>query len=1073
MKYCPECGRKLEPKPNVCSNCGTEYKDGQKFCSECGTKLDDLNSTQAESLSNQQMDEIYEIGIEYENKAYGTDLNKQTEPNYIKAFVCFKTSAQAGYWKAQMKLGDYYRDGYGTKKNAIEAQEWYSRGFETINKYAKFGDEDFIYELGECYRMGNGVEQDIDKACAIFSELAEKCSPETLCRIGFIYELIDIDVSLQWLKKSANMGCSDAFIELGDLFNLGLFVEEDKKEALAWYKKAYEAGNAHGCGKIGFAYYYGTDVEENKAEAIKWFERAAVVGDYSCAYYAGEYYENGDGVEKNIEKAVEWYLISAEKQRDLMAMHALIKYYLSKLDFVSANFWYDKMIEFVNKDPLNYDYLESAQEIMKEYYEEDGSLTDYALQLSDNSSDSQTQFELAQHYFQEDDLEKAIIFAKRAVQAGHNGALDLLVQLLLDDIDEICEDYDNIPKYKYIYEDGSVVEGYNYDSWNIKGDLEEALTWFRRAATTGNGLAMFVIGDYYYNGWCDEADNAKALEWYRKSAEAGNPQGKVAADIVQLELKFGKSGFRRSTIYFVKDGTKTITKDFFKKKDYHIIYLPASVTSIEARAFAESNIRTILCESPKSIVVTDMTEMFDTCRYLSDISFLGEWNVSRVASMKGTFSICYALEDISPLAKWDVSNVRSMSLTFYCCGALKDISPLAKWDVSNVEKMQYMFEGCRSLKNISALANWKISKVESVVGMFGLCYDLSDFSVLKSWTSYVKKVAEKDSVVSWADGFAKHCKAITDLSVFKKWGLTELQIVQNILGRRGETQFRVLKENTDNSVLQIDPKSNQTTVPFSSDKGRENTAIDTCIPYVFFIKAVSVDITYDDGNRLQTNCGESGMPSWTGTGFLLSDGRFVTARHVVEPWAFTDGGGEVDIDMLGLNLVANNGGKVVAKFEALSSDGTKIQFSSDQCVINHRNDKVQLTNKGAKMVVARMSYDDTDYAYFQSDRTSGLGFNVSASSSLAMRTELVVLGFPLGIGANSDTDINPIYGSGIVAKSGLQNGVILTIDTNYEQGNSGGPVFITNSNGELEVIGLVSAGAGRTIGFIVPIAAVK
>ena len=71
------------------------------------------------------------------------------------------------------------------------------------------------------------------------------------------------------------------------------------------------------------------------------------------------------------------------------------------------------------------------------------------------------------------------------------------------------------------------------------------------------------------------------------------------------------------------------------------------------------------------------------------------------------------------------------------------------------------------------------------------------------------------------------------------------------------------------------------------------------------------------------------------------------------------------------------------------------------------------------------------------------------------------------------TDINPIYGSGIVAARGLQNNVILTTDTNYEQGNSGGPVFYTNNDGELIVIGIVSAGAGRSTGFVVPISSIR
>lgn len=109
----------------------------------------------------------------------------------------------------------------------------------------------------------------------------------------------------------------------------------------------------------------------------------------------------------------------------------------------------------------------------------------------------------------------------------------------------------------------------------------------------------------------------------------------------------------------------------------------------------------------------------------------------------------------------------------------------------------------------------------------------------------------------------------------------------------------------------------------------------------------------------------------------------------------------------------------------------------------------------------------------RTSRGSGLPYNSTKSTQLERGTKLTVLGFPLGLGANAVDDINPIYGSGIVAAPGLNQNVILTTDTNYEQGNSGGPVFYTDENGRLVVIGIVSAGAGRVTGFVVPISAIR
>lgn len=252
----------------------------------------------------------------------------------------------------------------------------------------------------------------------------------------------------------------------------------------------------------------------------------------------------------------------------------------------------------------------------------------------------------------------------------------------------------------------------------------------------------------------------------------------------------------------------------------------------------------------------------------------------------------------------------------------------------------------------------------------------------------------------------------------------------------------------------------------------DNSAIDACLPGVFFIKTVSFDITLPDGTSGSLDCSDDGVPGWSGSGFLLSDGRFVTARHVAEGWYFWQDGGGRDDTMLELNKIANNGGKVVCNFVAVSSSGQQIKFSSDQCRTDRSHDRTGNTDSGEIISLARI--DNTDYAYFRANASGGgLPHDADKSSRLERGTKLTVLGFPLGIGYKSTSEVNPIYGSGIVAVQGLQDGVILTTDTNYEQGNSGGPVFYTDSDGKLVVIGLVSAGAGRTTGFIVPLSAIK
>ena len=85
---------------------------------------------------------------------------------------------------------------------------------------------------------------------------------------------------------------------------------------------------------------------------------------------------------------------------------------------------------------------------------------------------------------------------------------------------------------------------------------------------------------------------------------------------------------------------------------------------------------------------------------------------------------------------------------------------------------------------------------------------------------------------------------------------------------------------------------------------------------------------------------------------------------------------------------------------------------------------------------------------------------------------MIILGYPLGLGSSS-SGVKPSYSSAEVARDGLADGgYILTTSTGFEHGNSGGPVFVER-NGKKVVIGIVSAGAGRSTGFVVPIAVVK
>lgn len=236
---------------------------------------------------------------------------------------------------------------------------------------------------------------------------------------------------------------------------------------------------------------------------------------------------------------------------------------------------------------------------------------------------------------------------------------------------------------------------------------------------------------------------------------------------------------------------------------------------------------------------------------------------------------------------------------------------------------------------------------------------------------------------------------------------------------------------------------------------------------VFYIELTGYSVTTPNGDTGVLGIGDElegeKVKPITGSGFLLNDGTFVTARHVVEPWYFSNS----KLEMF-LNLMASNGGKVVAYFIAVSPK-TQLEFTTSQFNCNRSHDKIKALD-GVKIRV--VSTDNSDFAYCKIGPKGKLTYDMTLSNNLKAGDKLVVWGYPLGLGGGSN-NVKPAMSRAEVARDGLaEGGYILTTASGFEHGNSGGPVFVER-DGKSIVIGIVSAGAGRSTGFVVPISVIK
>lgn len=245
---------------------------------------------------------------------------------------------------------------------------------------------------------------------------------------------------------------------------------------------------------------------------------------------------------------------------------------------------------------------------------------------------------------------------------------------------------------------------------------------------------------------------------------------------------------------------------------------------------------------------------------------------------------------------------------------------------------------------------------------------------------------------------------------------------------------------------------------------------------VYYVRVEKVVISFPGGNSktITRDSKEYQELFWSGTGFLLNDGRFITARHVIDGLKFISS--LADVGYIMLNDLENKGADVTFTFGAYSPNHS-FSFTNKNFIMNRSSDEVKsfemdFNDDGVAETyhITLASAGGGDWACMHTSYKGSLKANSPASTSLKQQTNLVVLGYPKGYYAEN---VKAIQGSCMVAADGLHRGVIVITGRNFEHGNSGGPVLQVLPDGSMEVIGIISAGYGDTVGFIVPISNIR
>ena len=284
----------------------------------------------AEQQAEQQRLEAERLAAEHEAKenadrkakeeAYSKGLAAYKKNDYPEAVKWYRKAAEQGNATAQFDLGYCYKNGEGVEQSYVEAVKWYRKSAEQGYAAAQCN-------LGYCYKKGEGVEQSHEEAAKWYRKAAEQGNAVAQCCLGYFYENGEgVEQSsveaVKWYRKAVEQGNATAQCNLGYCYKKGQGVEQSHVEAVKWYRKSAEQGNAAAQFNLGYCYEKGEGVEQSYAEAVKWYRKAAEQGNASAQFNLALCYEKDQGVTQSYSEAAKWYRKAAE-QGDQKAKAAL------------------------------------------------------------------------------------------------------------------------------------------------------------------------------------------------------------------------------------------------------------------------------------------------------------------------------------------------------------------------------------------------------------------------------------------------------------------------------------------------------------------------------------------------------------------------------------------------------------------------------------------------------------------------------------------------------------------------------------------------------------------------------
>lgn len=225
-------------------------------------------------------------------------------------------SAMTYYYKASDQdnpRGDYMVGVYQERRGNMEgALSYYVSA-------ARNGDHDAYIEVARAMQNGSVTQPNPEQAFEMARKAAiEWQHPEGLMLLGYAYLTgsgveQDTLMGLDYTEQAANLGSTQAMMNMASIYNVGMGVERDTLAMEQWLQKAVEAGSVTAMMRLANTYREGQLLPKDMKRAAELYQMAADRGSTDAMCRLGLCYEEGEGVVLNSRKAFNLYSKAADR----------------------------------------------------------------------------------------------------------------------------------------------------------------------------------------------------------------------------------------------------------------------------------------------------------------------------------------------------------------------------------------------------------------------------------------------------------------------------------------------------------------------------------------------------------------------------------------------------------------------------------------------------------------------------------------------------------------------------------------------------------------------------------------